>query len=183
MTALSPLIRNTSWMFCPSSALRRRSSSPRSPLTARSAPYALALLDGQLVVNPTVSQLANSKLDLRIAGTKDAVIMVEAGANEVSEETHAGGHRFGPSLVPGHYPLAGRDAAAIGKPKARFPSLSCPRKRPSRPSIPTPPTRSMQILEAPMSKEERSSALGALQGEMVGTAGTDVRARGRQGRL
>lgn len=41
---------------------------------------------GEFVVNPTVSELKNSKLDLVVAGTKDKVMMLEAAANEVSED-------------------------------------------------------------------------------------------------
>jgi len=44
-------------------------------------------VDGQLVVNPTTAQQATSTLDLVIAGTEDAVLMVESGAKEVPEET------------------------------------------------------------------------------------------------
>jgi len=40
---------------------------------------------GQFIVNPSVQQMVNSDLDLRIAGTADAILMVEAGANEVPE--------------------------------------------------------------------------------------------------
>jgi len=42
-------------------------------------------IDGELVLNPTFSQLSTSKLDLIVAGTKQAVVMLEAGAQEVSE--------------------------------------------------------------------------------------------------
>ncbi|CAG1014886.1 polyribonucleotide nucleotidyltransferase [Anaerolineae bacterium] len=45
----------------------------------------MALIDDQLVANPTYAQMEKSALDLRIAGTKDAIIMVEAGAQEVDE--------------------------------------------------------------------------------------------------
>ncbi len=45
----------------------------------------IGLLDGELVVNPTYQDLENSQLDLTVAGTEDAVMMVEAGANFVSE--------------------------------------------------------------------------------------------------
>ena len=44
-------------------------------------------VDGRLVVNPTVAQQATSTLDLVIAGTEEAVLMVESGAKEVPEET------------------------------------------------------------------------------------------------
>lgn len=46
----------------------------------------IGLIDGKLVVNPTKSQLENSDLDLVVAGTKDRVMMVEAGAYEVPEK-------------------------------------------------------------------------------------------------
>ncbi|MDA0987861.1 MAG: polyribonucleotide nucleotidyltransferase [Chloroflexi bacterium] len=46
----------------------------------------LGYIDGQIVVNPTFAQLEESKLDLVVAGTSDAIAMVEAGASEVSED-------------------------------------------------------------------------------------------------
>ncbi len=49
----------------------------------------MGLVDGQLVVNPTESELERSALDLVVAGTEDSVVMVEAGAQEVPEETMA----------------------------------------------------------------------------------------------
>jgi len=42
--------------------------------------------DGKLLFNPTFSEMQNSMLDLRLAGTADAIVMVEAGADEVSED-------------------------------------------------------------------------------------------------
>ena len=46
----------------------------------------VGLVDGQYVVNPTFEQRKQSKLDLVVAGSKDGLVMVEAGAKEVSEE-------------------------------------------------------------------------------------------------
>jgi polyribonucleotide nucleotidyltransferase len=43
-------------------------------------------LDGEFVLNPTYEQIAESDLDLVVAGTKEAITMVEAGANEVPED-------------------------------------------------------------------------------------------------
>jgi polyribonucleotide nucleotidyltransferase len=43
-------------------------------------------LDGAFVLNPTYAQIAESDLDLVVAGTKEAITMVEAGANEVPED-------------------------------------------------------------------------------------------------
>lgn len=47
----------------------------------------IGLIDGNLIVNPTISQMANSILDLRVSGTATAINMVECGATEVDEET------------------------------------------------------------------------------------------------
>ncbi|MGH2522371.1 MAG: polyribonucleotide nucleotidyltransferase, partial [Anaerolineales bacterium] len=46
----------------------------------------VGLIDGELVVNPTFDQMEHSTLDLRIAGTRDAILMVECGANEIPED-------------------------------------------------------------------------------------------------
>src|SRR5499425_933557 len=46
----------------------------------------VGLIDGRYIVNPTFQQRKDSKLDLIVAGTKDGLVMVEAGAKEVTEE-------------------------------------------------------------------------------------------------
>src|SRR3982075_1771923 len=43
-------------------------------------------VDGKLTLNPTIQQMLESELDLVVAGTKDSVMMVEAGANQISED-------------------------------------------------------------------------------------------------
>jgi polyribonucleotide nucleotidyltransferase len=52
-------------------------------------------IDGQYVLNPLVSQLAGSKMDLVVAGTETAVLMVESEAQELSEEVMLGAVVFG----------------------------------------------------------------------------------------
>lgn len=47
----------------------------------------IGIIDGETVVNPTQEQLKTSQLDLIVSGTREAVTMVEAGADEVTEET------------------------------------------------------------------------------------------------
>jgi len=63
-------------------------------LNATSAPFQgpiggvrVGLIGGKLVCNPTTEEMENSELDLIVAGTKEAIMMVEAGANEVDEKT------------------------------------------------------------------------------------------------
>ena len=52
-------------------------------------------IDGQYVLNPNVSQMANSQMDLVVAGTEAAVLMVESEARELSEEIMLGAVVFG----------------------------------------------------------------------------------------
>ena len=47
----------------------------------------VGLVEGRLVTNPTYAETKSSLLNLIVAGTEDAIVMVEAGAKEVSEET------------------------------------------------------------------------------------------------
>ncbi len=47
----------------------------------------IGLVDGELAVNPTYTDMQNSKLDLRVSGTADAINMVECNADQVDEET------------------------------------------------------------------------------------------------
>ena len=56
-------------------------------------------VDGEFVINPTVEQMELSDLDLAVAGTKDAVNMVEAEANEVSEDVILEAIMFGHDVV------------------------------------------------------------------------------------
>jgi polyribonucleotide nucleotidyltransferase len=52
-------------------------------------------VDGQLVLNPTATQLKNSQLDLVVAGTERAVLMVESEADQLTEEVMLGAVVFG----------------------------------------------------------------------------------------
>jgi polyribonucleotide nucleotidyltransferase len=58
-----------------------------APFEGPVAGVRVALIDGQLIAMPTTEQLEKSTLDLTVAGTKDAIMMVEAGADEVDEAT------------------------------------------------------------------------------------------------
>src|ERR1700674_1955412 len=59
----------------------------------------VGLLDGQLVANPTVADQKKSLLNIVIAGTEEAIVMVESGALEVSEEAVADALEFGHAQV------------------------------------------------------------------------------------
>jgi polyribonucleotide nucleotidyltransferase len=55
----------------------------------------VAYINGEYVLNPTIPQMADSVLELVVAGTEDAVLMVESEAKELSEEVMLGAVTFG----------------------------------------------------------------------------------------
>lgn len=65
----------------------------------------VGLIDDQLLINPTSQDLKNSKLNLIIAGSEDAIVMVEAGAKEVTEETMLEALAFGHDHIKQIIPL------------------------------------------------------------------------------
>jgi polyribonucleotide nucleotidyltransferase len=74
-------------------------------------------IDGEFVVNPTHEELKTSELDLIVAGTKDAIMMVEAGANILPEAVMAEAILFGHRALQPLVELQEQMRAKLGKPK------------------------------------------------------------------
>ena len=74
-------------------------------------------IDGEFVLNPTVEQLERSDIDLTVAGTKDAINMVEAGAKEVPEEDMLEAIMFGHEMIKQLVEFQEQVVAEIGKEK------------------------------------------------------------------
>ena len=74
-------------------------------------------IDGEFVVNPTIPELEASELDLIVAGTRDAIMMVEAGAKILPEEVMAEAILFGHQALQPLIDLQEELRAAVGKPK------------------------------------------------------------------
>jgi polyribonucleotide nucleotidyltransferase len=77
----------------------------------------IGLIDDQFVVNPLASQMANSKLDLKVAGTRDAIMMVECGASQVSEARVLEALRLAHKEIQPIIDLQEQLQAAVGKSK------------------------------------------------------------------
>ncbi len=69
------------------------------PFTTPIAAVRVGLIDGRYYLNPTYSELKNSRLNLAVAGMEDGIVMVEAGANEVSEEVMVEALNFGHQAI------------------------------------------------------------------------------------
>ena len=74
-------------------------------------------LNGKYVMNPTISQLAESKLDLVVAGTDEGVLMVESEADGLNEEIMLGAVMFGHEQMQVAIKAIKELAAEVGKPK------------------------------------------------------------------
>lgn len=77
-------------------------------------------IDGRLVLNPTASEMEESVLDLRVAGTSEGVVMVEAGAREVDEEQVLEAIALGHEAMQEVIEVQRRMAEEIGKPKNAY---------------------------------------------------------------
>jgi len=84
----------------------------------------VGLVDGEIVLMPDAEQRAKSDLQLTVASSEKKVVMIEAGANEVDDDTMlkaimAGHEEINKSLIP----FIKQIQAEIGKPKFSFPSM------------------------------------------------------------
>ena len=95
------------------------------PFNGPIASVRVGRIDGEFVVNPTFSQLEDSELDLIVAGTRDAIMMVEAGAKLLPEDVMAEAILFGHRALQPIVDLQEEIQKAVGKAK-RIPYLEPP---------------------------------------------------------
>ncbi|MGI2327179.1 polyribonucleotide nucleotidyltransferase [Planococcus sp. YIM B11945] len=80
----------------------------------------VGMIDGEFIINPTNDQLEKSSMNLTVAGTKDAINMVEAGAKEVSEEAILEAIMFGHEEIKRLIAFQEQIAAEVGKEKSEI---------------------------------------------------------------
>ena len=80
----------------------------------------VGLVDGEIVLNPTLEQRARNDLNLTVAGTKDKVVMIEAGANEVDDDTMLNAIIAGHTEIKKLVDFISDIQAQIGKKKFEF---------------------------------------------------------------
>ncbi len=80
----------------------------------------LGLVDGNYVINPTVEQRAKSQMHVTVAGTKQKVVMIEAGANEVEESVMLEGIKFAHKTIIEICEFVDSIRAQIGKEKFEY---------------------------------------------------------------
>ncbi|HTL46921.1 MAG TPA: polyribonucleotide nucleotidyltransferase [Verrucomicrobiae bacterium] len=90
------------------------------PFTDPISAVRVGLIGGQLVINPPMGDMEQSDLDLVVAGNKQKIIMIEAGANEVPEEQMIKALKFGHDEIKKLCDLQSELGKKVNKPKREF---------------------------------------------------------------
>lgn len=90
------------------------------PFNGPTGSLVVGYLDGKFIVNPNIEQREKSKLHLTLSGTKDAIMMVEAGANEITEKEMLDAIMFGHEEIKKIVTWIEDIVKEVGKPKKAF---------------------------------------------------------------
>ncbi|MEN6300454.1 MAG: polyribonucleotide nucleotidyltransferase [Anaerolineaceae bacterium] len=119
-------------------------------------------IEGEFVINPTYPDLEYSDLDLRLAGTRDAILMVECGANEVSEEVMVKALEFGHQALQPLIDVQEQMAKEVGKPKFAYAPFVVDEEL-NRKIFDRVQNPLNEILDQPYNKADRSEKLKTLE--------------------
>ncbi|MFQ6016404.1 MAG: polyribonucleotide nucleotidyltransferase, partial [Anaerolineae bacterium] len=122
--------------------------------------------NGGFVFNPTISETDRSVLDLRLAGTSEAISMIEARANEVDEETILAAVSAGHQAMQGIIELQNQMRAEIGKPKREYRAF-LPAAEVETEVRSWLGDRLAQVMSETHDKEEREEALDTIRSEAI----------------
>ena len=122
-------------------------------------------VDGEFIVNPTPEELEKSDLDLTVAGTKDAINMVEAGAKQVSEDVMLDALMFGHNAVKELIAFEEKIISEIGEEKMEYETLTPEKELVER--IESLITEKMDKALRIKEKLEKYAAIDAIKEEMI----------------
>ncbi len=123
-------------------------------------------IEDEFVLNPTYPDMEYSDLDLRLAGTRDAILMVECGAQEVSEQVMVEAIEFGHKAIQPLIELQEQMAREIGKTKREFTPFAIDESL--KASVYDKITNPLnEILEKSYNKKEQYAAYDELKKEVI----------------
>ncbi len=93
------------------------------PFGGPTGSVSVGLVDGEIVINPTVGQRAKTDLTLTVAGTKEKIAMIEAGANEIPNSLMLEAIKKGHEEIKRICDFISEIKAEIGKPKMEYKSF------------------------------------------------------------
>jgi polyribonucleotide nucleotidyltransferase len=123
-------------------------------------------VNGEFVLNPTFEEMNASDLDLRIAGTKDAILMVECGASEIPEDVMVAALELGHQSMQPIIELQLKMQAEIGKPKREV-AISTANEELQKKVFNSVDAKMNELLDKPLSKNEFYGGMDELQAAVV----------------
>jgi polyribonucleotide nucleotidyltransferase len=123
-------------------------------------------VNGEFVLNPTFEEMNASDLDLRIAGTKDAILMVECGANEIPEDVMVAALELGHQSIQPIIDLQLKMQAEIGKPKREV-TITTANEDLQKKVFESVNAKMNELLDKPLSKNEFYGGMDELQAAVV----------------
>jgi len=123
-------------------------------------------VNGEFVINPTYAEIDASDLDLRIAGTKDAILMVECGANEIPEDVMVQALELGHKSIQPLIDLQLQMQAEVGKPK-REAMFNIPHSELRKKVFDHVSASMNELLEKPLTKNEFYGGMTTMKDAVV----------------
>jgi polyribonucleotide nucleotidyltransferase len=123
-------------------------------------------VNGEFVLNPTFEEMNASDLDLRIAGTKDAILMVECGANEIPEDVMVAALELGHQSIQPIIDLQLKMQTEIGKPKREV-VITTANEELQKKVFESVNAKMNELLDKPLSKGEFYGGMDELQAAVV----------------
>ena len=123
-------------------------------------------VDGEFIINPTPAELEKSDLDLTVAGTKDAINMVESSAKEVDEDVMLKALMFGHEAVKELIAFEEKIIAEIGEEKMEYETLVPEEELVER--VTSLVAKKMDKALRIKDKLEKYAAIGAIKEETIG---------------
>jgi polyribonucleotide nucleotidyltransferase len=123
-------------------------------------------VNGEFIINPTFAEMDNSDLDLRLAGTRDAILMVEAGSDEVPEDAMVAALEFGHKSMQPLIDMQLQMQREIGKPKREV-SMAKPDKTLQEKVFTRVNASMTALLDKPLMKSEFYAGMDELLQNLV----------------
>ena len=123
-------------------------------------------VNGEFVINPTFAEIETSDLDLRIAGTRDAILMVECGANEIPEDVMVAALELGHKSIQPLIDLQFQMQSEVGKPKREV-TLALPDEELQKKVFERVHEPMTELLDKPLTKNEFYTGMTALKDQVV----------------
>ncbi|MDP1715281.1 MAG: polyribonucleotide nucleotidyltransferase [Anaerolineales bacterium] len=123
-------------------------------------------VNGEFVLNPTFAEMDASDLDLRIAGTKEAILMVECSANEIPEDVMVAALELGHQSIQPIIDLQLKMQAEIGKPK-REATITTANEEIQKKVFDSVNAKMNELLDKPLSKNEFYGGMDELQAGVI----------------